>query len=199
MEPGEVAERLRGMLGLMPEQPADGEAAASLRRDLPPLVQGLDAGGWIAWCLVGLVLFGERFPALKTIRQESKRVAVALAMLRANGNVSAAAKMLQTPRKVLRENLRVGGLYPWRVMPTEGTAARTRRTAERFDACLGVVGPVLDRAKAHRVAGATRTEAIDRALREHPVSPEIAEASRAAWWRFAGEGQGDPPWPSSAA
>ncbi len=199
VEPGEVAEQLRGMLGLPPEQPAQGEAAAWLRRPMPAVVRELDAEGWIAWCLVGLVIFGEGFPALETIRLESKRVAAALAMLRARGNISAAAMMLKTSRKVLRENLRVGGLYPWRVMPAEGTAARTHRTAERFAAWLGVVGPVLDRAKAHRAAGATRTEAIERALREHPASLEIAEASRAAWWRITGEGQGDPPWPSSAA
>ncbi len=193
VEPSEVAERLRGMLGLMPEQLADGEAAASLRRDLPTLVQGLDAGGWIAWCLVGLVIFGERFPALETIRQESKRVAAALAMLRAKGNISAAAMMLKTSRKVLRENLRVAGLYPWRVMPTEGTAARAHRTAERFAAWLDVVGPVLDLARAHLREGATRSEAIERALREHPVSPEIARASRAAWSSVAARHQGGSP------
>jgi hypothetical protein len=127
VEPADVATTLRGMLGLPPEQPAWGEAAASLRRSVPPLVHGLDAGGWIAWCLVGLVLFSEGFPALDTIRRESKRVAAALAMLRAGGSISAAAAMLTTSRKVLRENLRATGLYPWR---SQGGAGEGNQAGE---------------------------------------------------------------------
>lgn len=115
VEPDDVAERLRGMLGLAPEQPAPGEAAASYRRTLPPLVQSLDAGGWIAWCLVGLVVFGEGFPALAKIRRESKRVGLALALVRAQGRISPAARMLGATRKVVRENLQALGLYPWGV------------------------------------------------------------------------------------
>jgi hypothetical protein len=113
VELDDVAAKLRGMLGLSPEEPAWGEAAASVRRSMPAAVHGLDAGGWIAWCLVGLVLFGERFPELGTIRREAKRVGTALAMMRAGGSLSGAAVMLTTSRKVLRENLRAGGLYPW--------------------------------------------------------------------------------------
>lgn len=115
VEPDDVAERLRGMLGLAPEQPAPGEAAASYRRTLPPLVQSLDAGGWIAWCLVGLVVFGEGFPALAKIRRESKRVGLALALVRAQGCISVTARMLGASRKVVRDNLHALGLYPWGV------------------------------------------------------------------------------------
>lgn len=49
VEPREVAERLRGMLGLPVERPANGEVAASVCRPLPTRVQGLGAGGGIAW------------------------------------------------------------------------------------------------------------------------------------------------------
>jgi hypothetical protein len=115
VEPDDVAEKLRGMLGLAPEQPAPGEAAASYRRTLPPLVQSLDAGGWIAWCMAGLIVFGEGFPALAKIRRESKRVALALAIVRAHGGISSAARMLGTSRKVVRENLQTLGIYPWGV------------------------------------------------------------------------------------
>lgn len=120
VEPDDVAERLRGMLGLAPEQPAPGEAAASYRRTLPPLVQSLDAGGWIAWCLVGLVVFGEGFPALAKIRRESKRVGLALAIVRAQGRISPAARMLGASRKVVRDNLHALGLYPWGVPSIDG-------------------------------------------------------------------------------
>lgn len=112
VEPDDVAERLRGMLGLAPEQPAPGEAAASYLRPLPPLVQSLDTGAWIAWCLAGLVIFGEGFPALATIRRESKRVGLALALVRAQGRISPTARMLGASRKVVRENLRALGLIP---------------------------------------------------------------------------------------
>ena len=54
---------------------------------------------------------GERFPSLAKIRRESKRVAVTLAMLRARGRISAAARMLGATPKVLRDNLRAAGLY----------------------------------------------------------------------------------------
>jgi hypothetical protein len=113
VEPDDVAEKLRCMLGLSPHEPAPGEAAASYRRPLPPMVHALDTGGWIAWCLVGLTLFGERSPALDTVRRESKRVALALAILRTRGGISAAARMLGASRKVVRENLVALGLHPW--------------------------------------------------------------------------------------
>jgi hypothetical protein len=113
VEPDDMAERLRCMLGLAPEQPAPGEAAASYQRPLPPLVRSLDTGGWIAWCLAGLVIFGEGSPTLATIRCESKRVALALAIVRTRGCISDAARMLGSSRKVVRENLAAVGLQPW--------------------------------------------------------------------------------------
>lgn len=108
-----MAEKLRGMLGLPPEQPAPGEAAASYRRPLPPLVRSLDAGGWIGWCLAGLLVFGEGSPRLTRIRLEAKRVALALAIVRTRGGISGAARLLGTSRKVVRENLVRLGLHPW--------------------------------------------------------------------------------------
>lgn len=122
VEPDDVAEKLRGMLGLAPEQPAPGEAAASYQRPLPPLVRSLDAGGWIAWCLAGLVIFGEGSPALATIRCESKRVALALAIVRTRGCISDAARMLGSSRKVVRENLAAVGLQPWAAKRIESRA-----------------------------------------------------------------------------
>lgn len=189
VEPADVAEKLRGMLGLLSVQPAPGEAAASLGRSLPSLVQGLDAGGWIAWCLVGLILFGESFPPLAMVRRESKRFAVSLAMLRAQGNISAAARMLGTSRKVLRDNLQDAGLYPWPVIvPQGGGVLLAPRSAAGVAKCLGALAPVLDLAKARHAAGATRTDAIEHGLRVHPVPLEIAEAGRVVWQMMATPG-----------
>lgn len=109
-----VASTLRAMLGLPPGEVAPGEEAAARRRPLPPTVRDLDAGGWIAWCLVGLVLLGDEPPQMAQVRVEAKRVVMALAMMRAGGNLSAAARSLGTSRRVLREGLTVVGLYPWR-------------------------------------------------------------------------------------
>lgn len=111
VHPAVMAEKLRSALGLPPSAPTPGETAAAFGRPIPPVVHGLDVGGWIAWCMVGLLLFGERFPSLAAVRHESKRVAATLAMLRACGNISKAAVMLGASRKVLRENLRAAGLY----------------------------------------------------------------------------------------
>lgn len=108
-----VASTLRAMLGLPPGEMAPGEEAAARRRPLPARVRDLDAGGWIAWCLVGLVLFGDEQTQMAQVRVEAKRVMMALAMMRAGGNLSAAARSLGTSRRVLREGLMVVGLYPW--------------------------------------------------------------------------------------
>ncbi|MCA9707830.1 MAG: hypothetical protein KDK70_18405, partial [Myxococcales bacterium] len=102
------------MLGLDPEGPAPGERAASAGRRLPLIVAGLDAGAWIAWCLAGLPLFVDGLPSLRQVKAEAGRVLVALAMLRAKGNLSQASTFIGSSRKVLRDNLRYGGLYPWR-------------------------------------------------------------------------------------
>ena len=111
---GEVAGYLRVLLGLDPEEPAPGERAASAGRPLPLIVAGLDAGAWIAWCLAGLPLFVDGLPSLRQVKGEAGRVLVALAMLRAKGNLSQASTFIGSSRKVLRDNLRYGGLYPWR-------------------------------------------------------------------------------------
>jgi hypothetical protein len=81
---------------------------------MPPVVPRLATGGWIAWCLTGLPLFSEQFPTLKAARGESKRLVVVLAMLRAQGCISAASAMMGTARKILRDNLKQAGVYPWR-------------------------------------------------------------------------------------
>jgi hypothetical protein len=110
VRPAEMAERLRSALGLPPQHATPGEDAATFGRPMPAVVHGLDVGGWIAWCVAGLPLFGGRF-SLATVRSEAKRIAATLAMLRAHGNISAAARMLGASRKVLRENLQAVGLH----------------------------------------------------------------------------------------
>ncbi|MCA9712161.1 MAG: hypothetical protein KDK70_40365 [Myxococcales bacterium] len=113
IEPEDMARVLRAVLGLPPDDMAPGEAAATVGRSLPSLVRGVDAGGWVAWCLVGLGVFAEPHPTMRRVRIEPKRLAVALAMLRADGCISAAARALDISRKVLRDHLRDVGLYPW--------------------------------------------------------------------------------------
>lgn len=113
VEPYRVAERLRAMLGLLPAESVPDELAATFRRPLPPIVQGVDAGAWIAWCLAGLFIFRDRFPSLRIARRESYRVILVLAMLRANGNLSEVSRMMGSSRKVIRENLARAGLLPW--------------------------------------------------------------------------------------
>ena len=113
MEPETLARLLRSLVGLAPDEPAPGEQAATLRRPMPAVIRGVDAGGWIAWCLVGPVVFGEPAPVMRRVRAESKRIVAALAMLHAAGSLSAAARELEMSRKVLRDHLRDAGLYPW--------------------------------------------------------------------------------------
>jgi Bacterial regulatory protein, Fis family len=125
VRPVEMAERLRGALGLPPQHPTPGEDAATFGRPMPAVVHGLDVGGWIAWCVAGLPLFGERL-SLAGVRREAKRIAATLAMLRAHGNISAAARMLGASRKVLRENLQAAGLRD-----VKGTARANGSTEPR--------------------------------------------------------------------
>jgi len=112
--PDEVAGCLRAMLGLAPDDPARGEQAAYLGRSLPAVVHGLDASAWIAWCMAGLPLFGGRLPTVRLVKVSASRVVMALAMLQTGGNISAAARMLGTSRRALRDGLRRMGRYPWR-------------------------------------------------------------------------------------
>lgn len=109
-----IATALRTTLGLPPDQPVPGEEAATFDQPVTSEIGDLDAGAWIAWCLVGLSIFTGRSSLFSHPRAGSTRVTVALAMLRSGGNVSAAARALGISRKALRGHLRAAGLYPWR-------------------------------------------------------------------------------------
>lgn len=111
--PSEVATTLRSLLRLSPDRAAPGEHAAFHDRPIPLFIRDLDAGGWIAWCMAGLLIFNRDRSLLDHTRRESIRVVAGLAMVRSHGNISAAARMLGTTRKVLRDNLIRLGLYPW--------------------------------------------------------------------------------------
>lgn len=112
VEPADMASKLRGILGLPPEEPAPGEEAAIRSSPMPPLIRNVDAGGWIAWCLVGLPLFAERFPSLGAVRHAAKRLIVVLAIERSRGDDELASRMLRMSSKALRENLRRLGFKP---------------------------------------------------------------------------------------
>jgi hypothetical protein len=111
--PAEIATILRAVVGLPPDEAMPGELAASLGRSLPAAVHAVDVEGWIAWCLVGLLVFGDERPAMRRARTEAHRVLAVLAMIRTGGNITHAAKGLGTSRRVLRERLKGAGLYPW--------------------------------------------------------------------------------------
>lgn len=111
--PTHLQESLRILLAHRATCPLPGEDAATMPHALPPTVT-VDPGAWIAWCLVGLRLFdGPHLPPYRVALAETRRVLLALAMLRHRGNLSRAAKALQLSRKIMREHLRVAGLYPW--------------------------------------------------------------------------------------
>jgi hypothetical protein len=117
---------LRASLGLPPNEPHPEEDAATLGRALPDVVEDLDPGAWLAWAQAGLLLFsGGTIPSVRNATSAGRRVALALAMRRTAGNISASAKALQTSRKVMREQLRAEGLYPWarrRIRPWMSTS-----------------------------------------------------------------------------
>lgn len=117
--PEEIATILRAVMGLPPEQSAREELTAKLGEPLPCEVH-VDAGAWIAWCLIGLPLFGDRLPTLRQARMAASRIAIGLAMLHTRGNLTRAVAVLMTSRKTLREDLRRLGLYPWRSPTTTG-------------------------------------------------------------------------------
>lgn len=94
-------------------------AGGRLPEHLPDCV---DATGWLAWALVGLHVFarpvdqdhsGSRIPTIRAAGREARLVAIVVAMLRHRGNLSRAAKALETSRRALREHLKAEGLYPW--------------------------------------------------------------------------------------
>lgn len=105
---------LRAGLGLPPDEPHPEEDVAALRRPLPDVVENLDPGAWLAWAQAGLLLFSAgTMPSVRNAASAGRRVALAFAMRRTAGNISASAKALQTSRKVIREQLQAEGLYPW--------------------------------------------------------------------------------------
>ncbi|MEX1365264.1 MAG: helix-turn-helix domain-containing protein [Nannocystaceae bacterium] len=74
----------------------------------------LDEEAWLAWCIAGLSLFDRHDPpTLRSAVAEARRVSMTMAMTRAGGNLSAAARTLGTSRKALRDNLRALSMYPW--------------------------------------------------------------------------------------
>lgn len=112
--PEEIATILRAVLGLNPHQPHPEEISASLGRPLPQMVYDLRAGSWLAWCLVGLPLFGEAMlPTVKQAHLKTKRLLVALALIQAKGNITHAAKALRISRRSCRTAMKAVGLYPW--------------------------------------------------------------------------------------
>ncbi|MCH9685169.1 MAG: hypothetical protein K0V04_27275 [Deltaproteobacteria bacterium] len=115
----QVATAIRRWLDLHGRDGASGVAAAMYRRQQGPaiLFRDVDAEGWLAWTLCGIYLFAAGPPAMDDVRREAKRAAVCLAMTRCRGSIAAAARMLGISRKVLRENLRAAGLYPWGSRP----------------------------------------------------------------------------------
>lgn len=102
---------LRSALGCNPHRAAPGENVAFIGRELPETIDKLDVGAWIAWSLCGLELFAGAPPSSKHAASECRRIVLALAMLRAGGNISEAARLVGSSRKVLREHLRRLGLY----------------------------------------------------------------------------------------
>lgn len=111
--PHELAEDLRSMLYLPPGAVLHGELAVTMRRIFPTIVCGVDAEGWLAWALAGLLVHANGAPTFRRARAESRRAILALAMLRARANISAAADFVGLSRKVFRDNLRALDLYPW--------------------------------------------------------------------------------------
>ena len=111
--PTEMATILRAVVGLSPDEPMPGEWAASLGRSLPAVVRGVDIEGWIAWCLVGLVVFGDGGSSMRCAVGEARRLVAVLAMIRTGANVTHSAAGLGVSRRALRERLKVAGLHPW--------------------------------------------------------------------------------------
>lgn len=119
-----VQQSLRALLGLPAPLPLPGEESASWPQPSPqPQPTTVDPGAWIAWCMVGLPLFdGTRLPPLRLALSQARRMLLALAMLRGRGTITRAAASLQLSRKVLRDNLRALGLYPWPEQATQPPA-----------------------------------------------------------------------------
>ncbi len=109
-----LAANLRSMLGLPHRDPAPGEGAAMCSHAIPSIVRELDVGGWIAWCLAGLLLFNGPLPPLRAFRRHCTRVPAVLAMMRAEGDIHRASRVLHVPPRDLRAILDAMRLWPWR-------------------------------------------------------------------------------------
>ncbi len=181
----EVIATLRHVMRLGPRRPVPGERAASVGRAFPPIVEDLDAAAWIAWCLTGLLVCSQGALTMSVAKAEAKRVVIAVAMLRADGNISAAADALRTSRKVLRENLRGAGLYPW-PEPVRGGPGFGGRRCER---CAGIEAR-RRRKNRTRQKGARPA----RVKVEETLAPEVVEDGTRGTVRFRlvddGEGRG---------
>lgn len=80
---------------------------------IPLIVRGLVTGGWIAFCMSSLPLFRGPLPSLSAFGETLERVPIVLAIMRANGDIYAAARGLHVPRRDLRTKLSALGLWPW--------------------------------------------------------------------------------------
>ncbi len=111
----QIASTIRQSIDLSADGIAPGLDVAMHRRSHGPLIQfeEIDADGWLAWVIAGVYLFSGGLPSMDEVRLEAKRTAMCLAMFRGRGKLSRAAAALGTSRKVLRDNLKVTGLYPW--------------------------------------------------------------------------------------
>lgn len=76
-------------------------------------VPAVDLQGWVLWAVTALPLFSGGLPSIRRARVALVRTLATLAMQRASGNVSMAAKALRTSRRTLREALKGAGRYPW--------------------------------------------------------------------------------------
>lgn len=114
VDTAELAANLRAVLELPSGGLAPGEAAALYGDTLPSIVRGLDTGGWIAWCIASLPLFSGPQPPLRALHESIERVPITLAMLRAEGDIRRAARVLYVSPRDLRAELTALGLWPWR-------------------------------------------------------------------------------------
>lgn len=103
---------LRCILGLPALYPAPAE-------DVPPplpadlVVRAVDLRAWIAWAVAGLGLFSGGVPTLGRARAEATRALVGIAMDRNGGNLTQAAKLVETSRRAFRDAMKKAGTYPW--------------------------------------------------------------------------------------
>lgn len=70
-----------------------------------------------AWKDLGEELFADgeiiTVPKLVTVRSKAQLLAIEIALTKHNGNISQAAKALDTSRRALRDKLKLANRYPW--------------------------------------------------------------------------------------